>query len=98
MEATFSDYSESSVFPDYSIYSMLTKSKEYSNLFISKSIKNFFEQQSNKKKKNIIDEETHDNKIMMQLMILYAFKIFRLVIIVFTLSYFVGCLFYVFSE
>jgi hypothetical protein len=32
------------------------------------------------------------------MMIVYGFKIFRLVVIVFTLSYFIGCLFYVYSK
>lgn len=39
-----------------------------------------------------------NNKIMAQIKINYIFKVFRLVIIIFTISYFIGTLFYVFSN
>lgn len=39
-----------------------------------------------------------NNKIMDQIKISYVFKVFRLVIILFTISYFIGTLFYVFSN
>ena len=39
-----------------------------------------------------------NNKIMQQIKINYVFKVFRLVIIIFTISYFIGTLFYMYSN
>lgn len=42
------------------------------------------------------DQYKDNNNIMAQIMISYAFRVFRLIMIMFTISYFIGTLWYIF--
>ena len=66
-----------------------------------KGVKNFFGIQLKKKlhDRNIAEDcENDHNKIMTILAISYAFKTFKLIIIIFMVSYFLGMFFYIFSD
>ena len=48
--------------------------------------------------KSILETMQREDRIVAQFMLLYVFRIFRLVIIAFFITYFIGCFWYLISD
>jgi hypothetical protein len=75
---------------------MLLNARNFNNI-----VKKYYSYRLEKVIKDITlqsDKYKDNNKIMAQMLINYAFKIFRLILIIFTISYFIGTMWYIFAE
>eukprot|EP00347_Sterkiella_histriomuscorum_P018178 403346494 len=63
-------------------------------------VKTYYDGKLNRVLKNASmkhDQLQDNNNIMLQIMINYAFRVFRLVVVIFSISYFIGTLWYIFT-
>lgn len=75
---------------------MLLNSRNFTNI-----VKTYYESRLKRILQNpelSISDKFDNNKIMQQIMLNYAFRIVRLIIIILTISYFIGTLWYIFTR